>query len=144
MSIDDIENELGIKSYPMNWPIGCGADFKGVAPCAAAPRGFIMMPQILFPRPGRPCHPLSRKTIMLEALGVSLPIIQAPMAGVSTPRLAAAVSNAARRADLMAIRIFVNMPAPLHAKDAKARVLAGASVPVSSAKASRRCRVPSR
>ncbi|ATQ58528.1 NAD(P)H-dependent flavin oxidoreductase [Paracoccus yeei] len=31
---------------------------------------------------------------MLEALGVSLPIIQAPMAGVSTPRLAAAVSNA--------------------------------------------------
>ncbi|MBE6043775.1 peptide chain release factor 3 [Clostridium thermopalmarium] len=28
--LDDIENELGIKSYPMNWPIGCGADFKGV------------------------------------------------------------------------------------------------------------------
>jgi peptide chain release factor 3 len=28
--LDDIENELGIKSYPMNWPIGCGAGFKGV------------------------------------------------------------------------------------------------------------------
>lgn len=28
--IEDIENVLGIKSYPMNWPIGSGADFKGV------------------------------------------------------------------------------------------------------------------
>ncbi|QGU96098.1 peptide chain release factor 3 [Clostridium bovifaecis] len=28
--LEDIENELGIKSYPMNWPIGCGAGFKGV------------------------------------------------------------------------------------------------------------------
>jgi peptide chain release factor 3 len=28
--LEDIENELGIKSYPMNWPIGTGADFKGV------------------------------------------------------------------------------------------------------------------
>jgi nitronate monooxygenase len=31
---------------------------------------------------------------MLQELGVELPIIQAPMAGVSTPALAAAVSNA--------------------------------------------------
>ncbi|MBS7701270.1 nitronate monooxygenase [Chelatococcus sp. YT9] len=31
---------------------------------------------------------------MLDKLGVSLPIVQAPMAGVSTPALAAAVSNA--------------------------------------------------
>ncbi|WP_338466943.1 nitronate monooxygenase [Novosphingobium sp. ZN18A2] len=31
---------------------------------------------------------------MLERLGLNLPIIQAPMAGVSTPELAAAVSNA--------------------------------------------------
>ncbi|ANG98789.1 2-nitropropane dioxygenase [Brucella pseudogrignonensis] len=31
---------------------------------------------------------------MIEVLGVELPIIQAPMAGVSTPALAAAVSNA--------------------------------------------------
>ena len=31
---------------------------------------------------------------MLEGLGMTLPIIQAPMAGVSTPALAAAVSNA--------------------------------------------------
>ena len=31
---------------------------------------------------------------MVEALGLELPIIQAPMAGVSTPALAAAVSNA--------------------------------------------------
>lgn len=31
---------------------------------------------------------------MLEELGIALPIIQAPMAGVSTPALAAAVSNA--------------------------------------------------
>ena len=28
--LEDLEKELGIKSYPMNWPIGCGADFKGV------------------------------------------------------------------------------------------------------------------
>ncbi|CAM2748968.1 peptide chain release factor 3 [Hathewaya histolytica] len=28
--MEDIENELGIKSYPINWPIGCGRDFKGV------------------------------------------------------------------------------------------------------------------
>ena len=31
---------------------------------------------------------------MLEQLGLALPIIQAPMAGVSTPALAAAVSEA--------------------------------------------------
>jgi peptide chain release factor 3 len=28
--LEEIENELGIKSYPMNWPIGTGVDFKGV------------------------------------------------------------------------------------------------------------------
>ena len=28
--LDDIENELGIKTYPMNWPIGSGKDFKGI------------------------------------------------------------------------------------------------------------------
>lgn len=28
--LDDIETELGIKSYPMNWPIGVGHEFKGV------------------------------------------------------------------------------------------------------------------
>ena len=28
--IDEIETELGIKSYPMNWPIGSGNNFKGV------------------------------------------------------------------------------------------------------------------
>ena len=28
--LEDIENELGIKSYPMNWPIGSGKEFKGV------------------------------------------------------------------------------------------------------------------
>ncbi len=28
--MEDIENVLGIKSYPINWPIGSGADFKGV------------------------------------------------------------------------------------------------------------------
>ena len=28
--LEDIENVLGIKSYPINWPIGSGADFKGV------------------------------------------------------------------------------------------------------------------
>jgi peptide chain release factor 3 len=28
--LEDIENVLGIKSYPVNWPIGSGADFKGV------------------------------------------------------------------------------------------------------------------
>jgi peptide chain release factor 3 len=28
--MEEIENVLGIRSYPMNWPIGSGADFKGV------------------------------------------------------------------------------------------------------------------
>ncbi|AKA71641.1 peptide chain release factor 3 [Clostridium scatologenes] len=28
--MEDIEQVLGIKSYPMNWPIGSGADFRGV------------------------------------------------------------------------------------------------------------------
>ena len=28
--LDDIENELGVKTYPMNWPIGSGKEFKGV------------------------------------------------------------------------------------------------------------------
>ncbi|WP_142414290.1 peptide chain release factor 3 [Hathewaya massiliensis] len=28
--MEDIENELGIKSYPINWPIGSGRNFKGV------------------------------------------------------------------------------------------------------------------
>ncbi len=28
--LEEIETELGIKSYPMNWPIGKGAEFKGV------------------------------------------------------------------------------------------------------------------
>ena len=28
--MEDIESELGIKCYPMNWPIGAGKDFKGV------------------------------------------------------------------------------------------------------------------
>lgn len=28
--LEDIENVLGIKSYPINWPIGSGADFRGV------------------------------------------------------------------------------------------------------------------
>ncbi len=28
--LDQIEQELGIKTYPVNWPIGSGRDFKGV------------------------------------------------------------------------------------------------------------------
>ncbi len=28
--LDEIENELGIQTYPVNWPIGCGKEFKGV------------------------------------------------------------------------------------------------------------------
>ena len=28
--MENIEEILGIKTYPMNWPIGCGRDFKGV------------------------------------------------------------------------------------------------------------------
>lgn len=28
--LEEIENELGIKTYPMNWPIGSGKEFKGV------------------------------------------------------------------------------------------------------------------
>ena len=28
--LEQLENEFGIGTYPMNWPIGCGVDFKGV------------------------------------------------------------------------------------------------------------------
>lgn len=28
--LDELESEFGIKTYPMNWPISCGASFKGV------------------------------------------------------------------------------------------------------------------
>lgn len=28
--LEELENVLGIKSYPMNWPIGSGSEFKGV------------------------------------------------------------------------------------------------------------------
>lgn len=28
--MEDLENNLGIRSFPMNWPIGSGRDFKGV------------------------------------------------------------------------------------------------------------------
>src|SRR5699024_4001810 len=28
--MENIEEILGIKTYPMNWPIGCGKGFKGV------------------------------------------------------------------------------------------------------------------
>lgn len=28
--LDQIENELGIKTFSVNWPIGCGREFKGV------------------------------------------------------------------------------------------------------------------
>ncbi|MBR1456404.1 MAG: peptide chain release factor 3 [Oscillospiraceae bacterium] len=28
--MEELENEFGIGTYPMNWPIGCGQDFKGV------------------------------------------------------------------------------------------------------------------
>ena len=28
--MEEIENVLGINTYPMNWPIGCGRNFRGV------------------------------------------------------------------------------------------------------------------
>ena len=28
--MEELENEFGIGTYPMNWPIGCGIDFKGI------------------------------------------------------------------------------------------------------------------
>jgi len=28
--MEELENEFGIGTYPINWPIGCGQDFKGV------------------------------------------------------------------------------------------------------------------
>ena len=28
--LEDIENVLGINTYPINWPIGSGKEFKGV------------------------------------------------------------------------------------------------------------------
>jgi nitronate monooxygenase len=45
-------------------------------------------------KPIADAHVRAHHAQMLDRLGLSLPIIQAPMAGVSTPKLAAAVSNA--------------------------------------------------
>ena len=28
--LEELENELGIETYPVNWPIGCGKEFQGV------------------------------------------------------------------------------------------------------------------
>ena len=28
--LDELENEFGIRTYPMNWPISCGVDFRGI------------------------------------------------------------------------------------------------------------------
>jgi peptide chain release factor 3 len=28
--MEEIEQVLGIRTYPVNWPIGCGKEFKGV------------------------------------------------------------------------------------------------------------------
>ena len=28
--LEEIEQELGVETYPINWPIGCGKEFKGV------------------------------------------------------------------------------------------------------------------
>lgn len=28
--LDELENEFGIGTYPMNWPISCGVDFRGI------------------------------------------------------------------------------------------------------------------
>ena len=28
--MEQIEQEFGIRTYPVNWPIGCGKEFKGV------------------------------------------------------------------------------------------------------------------
>ena len=28
--LEDLENEFGMDTFPVNWPIGCGKDFKGV------------------------------------------------------------------------------------------------------------------
>ena len=28
--LEELEKEFGIGTYPVNWPIGCGVDFKGV------------------------------------------------------------------------------------------------------------------
>src|SRR6188508_1651162 len=50
-------------------------------------RGIIRQ---VIPAHGRGC----RMNSLLLRLGIELPIIQAPMAGVSTPEMAAAVSNA--------------------------------------------------
>ena len=49
---------------------------------------------------------------LLARLGIALPIIQAPMAGVSTPAMAAAVSNASWRPGLDRCRRDPMPPAP--------------------------------
>lgn len=46
----------------------------------------------------------------LSRLGIQLPIIQAPMAGVATPELAAAVSNAGALGSLGAAAWSVEKP----------------------------------
>jgi nitronate monooxygenase len=45
-------------------------------------------------RPGNPANKENVMDTLLRKFGIELPIIQAPMAGVSTPEMAAAVSNA--------------------------------------------------
>ena len=40
--LDDIENELGIATCPVNWPIGSGKEFRGVYDRATKSAGIIL------------------------------------------------------------------------------------------------------
>jgi nitronate monooxygenase len=60
------------------------------------------------------------KTRAADLLGIEFPIIQAPMAGVSTPRMAAAVSNAG---GLGSIAVGAGTPAQARAAIAETRAL---------------------
>ena len=76
---------------------GCGRERRAVATAREEPRG----PRTVIHSVGRPSKPLLIVLVrglsvstLLKLLDIRLPILQAPMAGVSTPAMAAAVSNA--------------------------------------------------
>jgi nitronate monooxygenase len=60
----------------------------------AGKRTFVQLKANVRKRPIADIRVKEHRAQMLDRIGLDLPIIQAPMAGVSTPRLAAAVSNA--------------------------------------------------
>ena len=47
--LDEIENVLGIRTCPMNWPIGSGKEFKGVYDRETLAAVFLSLPVLQLP-----------------------------------------------------------------------------------------------